>query len=452
MQEETSPKQIRTDRPDPIATLARHARSTWASRPFIAATIDRLRNLRGDKGNLYPSCASATSPPGNLPTRNLAEVILLLRECDPPEPAKFRSAHQLLASAAASRTAHIPKLSRNSLWLPTSPRTIQQSLLATHLGSTHPAQLQPRSPYIDHASRKAKPPLSDSAVSAPPSGRGRAILPQPYKVRTSPPANQDNDKIGLTAPSIAQLNQNAKAEALLTELLKQPTPEAIQLTANLYGAQKREVDAQRALAMLDNLDCTLAIRSRIRAGYAARFGSSDDAIKQYLALTKMTPTDPTAWRQLLAICIFSGRFDDVDRYVGEACTSVPGDNGFTTLRENIALLHKFGDVPSFRQVFASMAQSPKDAARIADALNLFSNVVSQQPASQESAAKLRQAAQTSDLLAVQLIGVRGLTIAGRNDDAIEIASQAMTAFPNSVESAEAATQALVAGKRWNEAL
>ncbi len=426
------------------------AKSTQPDRPFIAATIDRLRNLRGDKGTFLSIMRARYILQGSPSDKDLAEVILLLSDVT-RQNSRNLMAHQLLATAYFAQKNIPQAVEELSQAADVAPDDTAIALdLARLLHSQR--DFSRARPYIDRVTQSKTATADQRRICAVLLAEEGDLAAAALEFELiSPGELSTKDEMSL-ASLYFQGNQTAKADALVTNLLKQPTPEAIQLAVDLYGSQRRDADAQRVLAMLDNLDCPAALKSRIRAAYAARVGSTEDAIKQFLAVAEMTPSDPVAWRQLLTVCIFAGRFDDVDRYVGEACTSVPGDKGFASLRDNITLLHKFGNVPSFRQVFASMAQSPKDASGIVDALNLFSKVVSQQPASQDSIAKLRQAAQTSDLLAVQLIGVQGLMIAGRNDDAIDIASRAMTAFPNSTESAQAATQALMSGKRWNEAL
>ena len=427
------------------------AKSTRPDRPFIAATIDRLRTLRGDKGISLSIIRARYILQGNPSDKDLAEVMLLLTDVTRQNPRNF-TAHQLLANAyyiQKNIPQAIEELAQAADIAPDDTANTLQ--LAKLLHSQH--NFSRARPYIDKVASDKNATVDQRRTCAALLAEEGDLAAAVRQYEVIPPAEvTTNDKLSL-ASLYTQLNQTAKADALLTELLKQPTPESIQLAVDLYASQKREADAQRALTLLDSLDCPPAVKSHIRAAYAAHFDTPENAIKQFLALTKMTPTDPAAWRQLLTVCIYAGRLDDVDHYAADAHAAVPADEGLTALNANLPLLHAFGADPGFRPIFAAMVQSPNDAPAIANAINLFADLRAHPARADEPVAKLHQLADAfRNILAVQIVAAEACLRAGQIDNAIEIGGRSMQAFPGSLEAAQLSAESLAAAGRWNEAL
>ncbi|MGN6370708.1 MAG: tetratricopeptide repeat protein [Phycisphaerae bacterium] len=443
---EQNPKDVK------IQWQALAARSTQSDRPFIAATIDRLRTLRGDKGTFLSIMRARYILQGDKPSdKDLAEVILLLNDVIRQSP-RNAAAHQLLAKAFVDQKNMAQAVDELSQAVDIAPENTALTLdLARMLHSQR--NFTRARPYIDRVTQAKTTTTDQRRMCAELLVQEGDFAAASHQLELIPVADlTTNDKLSL-ASLYGEMNEPAKADSLVSDLLKQPTPEAIQLCANLYGSQKRDADAQRTLALLDKIDCLAATKLGIRAAYTARFGSPDAAINQFLQATKDSPTDAASWRQLLTLCILTGRFDDVDHYAAAAHAAIPADASFTALNTNSSLLHTFGTDSSFRSVFVAMVQSAKDAPDIAVALRQFADLRTHLSKPDEPLNQLRQLADTArDNLAVQIVAARGCSMAGHPDQAIDIASRAMQAFPNSAEAARVSAESLAGAGRWSEAL
>jgi Tfp pilus assembly protein PilF len=432
-----------------IQWLALAAKATQTDRPFIGRTIERLRNLRGDKGTFLSLTRAKYILQGDPSDKDTAEATLLLTEVNRQNP-KIPLAHLLLATAYERQNnlnSAVDELTQAADLLPES----NQISLSTARLLYKARDFARARPYIDRVTHSSAVSADDRRACAAFLAQASDIPAAGQQLELIPAAELNtNDKLNL-ASFYRQQNQTAKLTAMINDLLQRPTPEVIQLAADFYGSEKRDADAQHVLAMLDAIDCPAATKSRIRAGYLARFDKPENAIKEYLLATKSSPTDAISWRQLLSFCILTGRLDDIDRYANDAHAAIPSDNSFTTLNANLPIVHDLGKDPGFRPILVAIVQSPKDASEIAEALHLLTTIRSNLEAFQEPLTKLRQIATNSpNDLAVQIIAARACIISRRYDDATDLASRAMQAFPLSAEAAQVSAESLSAAGRWEE--
>jgi len=434
-----------------IQWQALSAKATQNDRPFLGRTIDRLRNLRGDKGTFLSIIRAKYILQGDPSDKDTAEAILLLTDINRQNP-KIPIAHLLLASAYERQNNLNNAVDELTQAADLTPDSNQTSLAAAQLLHKQRNFARAR-PYIDRVAKSSTASADDRRTCATLFAEEGDIAAAVQQFEQIPPSDlTPNDKLRL-ASLYRQENQTDKLDTLLNEMLQHPTPEIIQLAVDYYGSEKREADAQRVLTMLDSIDCPPGVKTRIRAAYLARFDTPDNAMKEFLLATKNSPNDPIAWRQLLSFCILSGRLDDLDHYAADAHAAIPADDSFTTINANLPLIHDLGKDPGFLPIFVAMAQSPKDAPGIADALHLFVAIRATPASFEQPLSKLRTIATNSpNVLAIQIIAARACIISGRYDDATDIASRAMQAFPRSAEAAQVSAESLASAGRWNEAL
>jgi tetratricopeptide (TPR) repeat protein len=432
-----------------IQWLALGARTAQVDRPFISRTIERLRTLRGDKGTFLSIIRAKYILQGDPSEKDAAEAVLLLTDVNRQNP-RLPFAHILLANAYQRQKNINGAIDELSLAADLVPDSSQVALDVARL-LNHQRDFTRARPYIDRVAR-GNTATSDERRAAGTLLAEAADIPAAIQQFEQIPAAQltTSDKLSL-ASFYRYQNIPAKVEPLLEELLKTPTADSVQLAAEYYTSQNRPKDAEHALLLLDTVNCPVTVKSRIRAAYFARNSTPEKTIQEFLTATKTSPTDPAAWNQLLAFCLYLGRMDDVARFAPDAHAAIPSDPALTILSANLPLIRDLGSDAAIRPLFIAIIQAPANAADIVEALQLVASTRSHKITSDQMLVQLRQiAGRCPSVLALQMLAARVCLANGRADDAVDIASHALQAFPGAPDAAQITAESLAAAGRWNE--
>ena len=166
--------------------------------------------------------------------------------------------------------------------------------------------------------------------------------------------------------------QPDKALALCDELLKNPTPEAIQFVTNLLASQGQADRAAKILDGLERINLKPGERELIRAEYAAKFGDPKLALGYYKMAVTNAPTQPFVWRSYITFSIISSGMDDALKVIDEAhaVVKVAGLKDDKAIKDAAAIgaiwearkdLQALGQIASFTSVVMAFVNQPTQA-------------------------------------------------------------------------------------------
>ena len=258
----------------------------------------------------------------------------------------------------------------------------------------------------------------------------------------------------LLASLYRQADQLDAAEAVYRRLLDEsPSAPAVEFTANLLASRDRVAEAEAVLGRLDELDLEPGVAASIRANFAARYQGVDAALAAYRKAAQSNPRLPRMWRMMLNYLFSIGRSAEAMQAVQQAHQALPDDQTF-------ALLHRHRDLLTFalpraglRPVATALIQQPQYQDACIEALSLVKADAHAGTATVERIARMRQLADRhTSCLPLQSLMVQMYMGVDQPEDAADVATRAMQAFPNAAEPAWFAAEALAAAGRWAEAL
>ena len=244
------------------------------------------------------------------------------------------------------------------------------------------------------------------------------------------------------------------AQAICQRMLEeQPTAAAIEFAADFYASRDKMDQARAALDRLDGLELEPGLAELIRANFAARYQGDEQAIAAYRQAVEVAPDSDRAWSLLINQQLYRGDVEALAQAIADAHRALPADATFALLHEHRDLMTYATERSGIRPLAAALIRSPEYQQACIDAIRLLKSGQDEQRSVTEQIARVRQLADRHPrCLPLQSLLVRLYMDAGQADDAADIATRAMQAFPNSAEPAWMAAEALAAAGRWSEAL
>jgi tetratricopeptide (TPR) repeat protein len=257
----------------------------------------------------------------------------------------------------------------------------------------------------------------------------------------------------MLASLYADRGQSAKAAALLDELMKQPTLDVIREASTFYAMHGRMQDAQHAIAQLADLKLDPGVVAAEQGDFTARFGKPEEAVADYQAALKADPANGQIWRRLISFQLFTGQAADAQATIDRAVAALPSDKGLAALMQDKPSMAALDDNVRARPILTALVNTPQHAVAARAVLaRLAQNKTAPTSDAQLAIDVTRLADRYPQFAALQTLAVDLNVAAGRLDDAVNIATRAMQAFPASAESARIAAEALALSNRWAESL
>ncbi|MEM1026572.1 MAG: tetratricopeptide repeat protein [Planctomycetota bacterium] len=259
----------------------------------------------------------------------------------------------------------------------------------------------------------------------------------------------------LLARLYAQSGQLRESKWQVEQLLDESSSlETISFAADFY-AQLGELDNARAvLDRLDELALTDSERSAVRADFASRYESGDQAAQYFVDAAEADPTNPTGWLRLSAFHLSRADTRTALAAARRGLQEVGPEPGLEALlRRGDAIGELLSDDPSLAPLIAALLGGDgfRDAADTA--VRFLADARSNQASPTEVVTGLRRLADDHPrFLALQLVTAERLLRAGLPEQARDIAGRAARSFPGSVDAARLQTVAFSADQLWDQAL
>ncbi|MCC7205355.1 MAG: tetratricopeptide repeat protein, partial [Phycisphaeraceae bacterium] len=251
-----------------------------------------------------------------------------------------------------------------------------------------------------------------------------------------------------------QAGRTDQALALCQPLLDNPSPAVIEFAADLFASLGQLDRSQTLLAKLDALtDLPPKRKLAIRAGFAMRHGTPDQAMDLLTQLAHAQPPQAQDWTNLISFAVRAGRIDDALTALAQAADGLPNDPAITDLAAQAPTLRQLGDDNTVIPLLAALIDQPQDRPQILPALTLLTEAKQKNLPDEQLTAQLAQLADRyPTLVALQNLVIRRYLAQNQPADAARLAQRAMDRFPRAVEPAWLAAEAFAAQKKWADAL
>jgi len=422
----------------------------WKNLDLIDRTITRVQNMSAEKGLIWRTAKARLLLAKSQGESEIAKAAEILSNVvhDAPTRVKPRLLLAQCYQILGNQSGAIEQLLRANQLRPKS----QEIML--NLATLYKArgQVDQANIYLDQVINGETPPspevtrrAAELLIQQGNTDRALQLLEHAYKHGNHPSAANLAIPLGRL---YLHRNELDKAENLCLTLLESPTVEGIQFAAQLYARQGRKEDAQQAISLLKQLNLKPGMQERLLGDHYARFVDPDKAIEQYRAATKEAPGNPAYWRTLIVYQIRIGRVNDAINTAKFASESVPNDDALRDFIQHSELVIAAKSDIRLRPIVLSLLGNNKIRSIAVETLKLLRN-----DNTETMLSTLRQLANShTTYLALQNLASQMLAAAKRYEDAVAISTRAMETFPNAVEPARLATEAIVGTGRWEEAL
>jgi len=257
----------------------------------------------------------------------------------------------------------------------------------------------------------------------------------------------------LLAQLYRRSGQLGEAESLSQQLVQTaPDARTIEFASDLLASQGRVEEAKGILAQLDTLpDLAPGVREMILAEFNRFHGPPEEAERWYDAAISVDTTKPAVWRRMLSFLGRSGELGRAIERIPDAAQSCPADTSLATLHKEIALLDRLQQRAMGAPFILAAIETPHNTDASIAVLNTLDT--SPETQTEDLVPLLRKLSeQHPGFLTLKMQLVRLYASLNRHDDAAELASSAMLDFPNEIEPALLAAEALAATGDWIGAL
>ena len=447
-----------------IQRRAATARSTQSDADFLRRATNRLAKVAGDEGITWRLAGAALALRANAQSPTT-------RQAGEEEQSLVRAASDLAAVVRrypdqfAARTLLADVLTRLG-----SPKEAADALAA--------AADRPNAPVgilIAAAGRlqaagdfaRAKPYLDRAAADRSLDARQRRAVAGLLTRRGDRDAARSvlaSGGGGDDRLEIARLDRAAGRldDSTLSALAVSADPDALRFAAETYAASNRPDQAKAALDKLAGLQLAAGAADYALGEYASALGRREEAVSHFRAAAEAAPTNPSAWRRLVAEQLAARQFAAAAASVAEGLKRLPDDAGLRGAADGLAKLGPGADalaakVPDAAGLVASLlggGSSPEakiaaDAAESALAV-LADAAKNDSPLGKVADALRPLAAKAPGLYPLAALSAKLDLDANRPADARATAVALRDRFPTAAEPAELAARASAAAGKWSD--
>jgi tetratricopeptide (TPR) repeat protein len=444
--------------------------SAWADREFIDRTIQRLQQLTGDQAVGWKLARARWLVDSPDTQRDTTAAIVLLSDVIKTSPGEYKphvllaEAFEKLGAAAFAKGDVLDGKNKNveavSEWrqaadlLPNSPPLLYHLMVALHnTGNID----EVRATFNKIASIQHLPPdlatLSATYIAAD----GQPQLAE--KMLVAYPVCNIQVLHDSTLAKIYRLEGRVnEAVSKYFELAKEPNLDVttIREASDFFGSQHDSVAAHKFLDRLNDMQLPAGTAKLVNAEYDETYGDVNTAAQEYTAAVQQAGNDPTASVQQIGFLIRQKQWDQAQAMLAGSLQRWPDNTDLLGLKNLAATL-------SGGQTALAASQSP--------ALTSLMNEVSKHPQNQAandtlrvmvaapSAGSAATMKSLQDLLAkypgfqpLYSLTVQQYLNMKQMGDAVALASQAMSQFPDSPDAARIAAGVFATVNRWSDAL
>ena len=427
------------------------ARSVQSDHEFLGRTIDRLVSLLGDDSLSLRLLRARWYLRGNSTENDASQAAILLGEVSRSAP-DMLAPRLLLASCymkLGNVTGAIDELAAAS---DAQPDFALLAVEVARLLQSHGEFSRSRQ-YIDraaHGKRTSLLAVRQAASLLAMQGDYAAalsLLESAYRNQKQPAADI------VLAALYRQLNQPVRTAEICAELLKKPDGASVSFAADFYASQGDAAKAKSALALLEGLSLPSGVKNSILARYAARYGNPDEALNYFQSAAAQAPQDLSVWQQLISYCFSIGNVKQALTNVEQAAHSLRDISGFDAIRQNSDLLMQSSNASGVRPLLMSLGSDPAVNGPVIEAIRTLVSANTQNQSPSRTVITLRQLADRNPrILALQTTTLDFYILAGQTDDAVQMASRTVQAFPAAIEPLRVETGLLEATHRFDQAI
>ena len=248
-------------------------------------------------------------------------------------------------------------------------------------------------------------------------------------------------------------NDTARTGAICRKLLEEPTPAVVAFAAYVFGSQERMAEAEQALAMLENFKLTPGTGELVRGQFLAQHGEPAETLDAYRAAVVAVPGTADVHLALIDNLVRLGLDKEAVDAVRAVAGKLPDDEQFAFLGQHEQLLHLAGKQPEARPlIVALLADTPQRAVAV-QVLAILRDAEQNESPCDEVALKLDQLAEEHPQFGpLQILSAKTYLALDRPNDVARVATRTMQVFPNDVDPAWIAAEAMAAAGRWPESL
>jgi tetratricopeptide (TPR) repeat protein len=425
--------------------------SAWANRDFIDRTIKRLQDLTGDEAAGWKMARARWLLESGNPEVDASAAVVLLNDVLKSEASEV-GPHRLMAQAyeeLGNNSGAVGEWRQASDLAPKNPRVIFGLLRSLDM-TNQPDDARDafdRLAGIDHIPPDLALQAAIIMASEGDVQRARTMLV------AYPTASNQLLHDATLAKVYRVLNQPNDAAAIYFRLSDIPTLDVsvIREAADFFASQHDLTEARKFLAKLDNDNLAAGQKELILADFEERYGSASDAAGLYAAAVKAAPNDPNAAAAQIGFLIRQKQSAAAQSATDAALSKWPDNSTIGNLKALQDLLAGATNLPaSANQLIDMSTRDPQDQASN-DTLQVLAGASGEDP--QVTLKKL------SDLmdkhphfLPLYEVTVNRMIDLQRMNDAVTLASTAMSQFPESAGAAKLCAQTYVVVARWNDAI
>lgn len=422
----------------------------WDDAALIDRTIDRLKEHTGDEGVRWRLARARRLLADDGDNSDAVEASRLLAGVK-RHSAGLVECHMLLAEAYRRLDNQAGAIEELTTAVNLQPHAVGPRLLLARMLQQHGR--------ADEAVRTVDQVLNNGAATQDQRRSAITILAaagRDDRALTLLRAMHDGNPLPpqlLAARIYRNRGQLDEAETIARSLLGEGDAEVIRFMAELLTQRDRNDEAMRVLARLDQTTLSRAERMLIRADFLARRGEIDEAIDAMRDAAAASPDNADAWLALTRLLLVARRADEVDATLQAAARTQASHPAMDLLQANRALIVSLCDHDAARGLVQALFAGAQQREPAMEALKLLRTSLDGKQRVAEAVVAFRKLADRNpQLLPLQNLVAQMYLQSGQFDDAIIIASRAMQAHPQDLDSAAITARALAQTRRWSEAL
>lgn len=434
-----------------VQTLVlRSAGSAKQDRQFCLKTIDRVRALTGDEGLLWRVekarlLLSSVDRETDVPAA--VGILTELVRTSPGSPLYRKLLAAGLYSMGSTKDAIDHLRAAVELDPHDVPALVDLSRLLMSSGKSDEARA-----CIDRAAREPVMSATERLVVA------RLLAAQGDVQRAidllqSAGADLPTEGKLLLADLNRAVGKFAPARDLLEELLKNPAcgDDVIASAADFFASQQDMPRARQVLSMLSDQRFSVTTRQTLLGRFEERYGTIDDARRQFAIATSESADDPLAWRELAEFELRQRKFDLAIAVLDQAAARHPSDPQLASVRAQAVAYKSAGNGEGdLTPLINALSSDPSNAAQV-EALRVIQGSRASGASFEEVTASLRTLAEKyPGYLPVHTLLVQRYLQAGNSTDAAIVVDRLVHARPTDPDAARLAVSVYRATQRWRD--
>jgi predicted Zn-dependent protease len=425
--------------------------SAWTNRDFIDRTIKRLEDLTGDEAAGWKMARARWLLESGNPQVDASAAVVLLNEVLKSETSEV-GPHRLMAQAyeeLGNTSGAVAEWRQAADLAPKNPRIIFGLLRSLDM-TNQPDDARDafdRLAALDHIPPDLALQAAIIVASEGDAQRAKTML------TAYPTASNQLLHDATLAKIYRVLNQPDDAAAIYIKLSDIPTLDVsvVRDAADFFASQRDLTEARKFLSKLDNDNLAPGQKELILADFEERYGSASDAAGLYAAAVKAAPSDPNIAAAQIGYLIRQKQTAAAQSATDAALSKWSDNSTLGNLKAMEDLLASATNLPaSANQLIDMSTRDPQDQASN-DTLQVLASAGGEDP--QVTLKKLTDLMDKHPhFLPLYEVTVNRMVELQRMNDAVTLASTAMSQFPESAAAARLCAQTYAVVARWNDAI